>query len=185
MRAIDAIDRSELRSTIQWWRDAYADVDDADGVDILDDVLLLIDAQSTLPQPSNEALPGWVSVEERLPEKRKDVLVRYGNGRIGIDWINSIQCFVFDKLYGRVTHWLPIPEPPDCRPPEGGGRGGRMTNADKIRSMSDEELAEFLSDFKDCAKDCLVGKGVKDCSEICATSETLRMWLQQPEEEET
>lgn len=60
-----------------------------------------------------------------------------------------------------------------------------MTNADRIRSMSDEELAEFLSDFKDCAKDCLVGKGVKDCSGICATSETLRMWLQQPEEEET
>lgn len=53
-----------------------------------------------------------------------------------------------------------------------------MTNTDKIRSMSDEELAEFLSDFKDCAKDCLVGKGVKDCSGICATSETLRMWLQ-------
>jgi hypothetical protein len=50
--------------------------------------------------------------------------------------------------------------------------------------MSDEELAEFLSDFKDCAKDCLVGKGVKDCRGICATSETLRMWLQQPEEEE-
>ena len=59
------------------------------------------------------------------------------------------------------------------------------SNADRIRSMSDEELAEFLSDFKDCAKDCLVGKGVKDCSGICATSETLRMWLQQPEEEET
>lgn len=59
-----------------------------------------------------------------------------------------------------------------------------ITNADRIRSMSDEELAEFLSDFKDCAKDCLVGKGVKDCSGICATSETLRMWLQQPEEEE-
>ena len=60
-----------------------------------------------------------------------------------------------------------------------------MTNADRIRSMSDEELAEFLSDFKDCAKDCLVGKGVKDCSEICATSETLRMWLKQPAKEET
>lgn len=61
----------------------------------------------------------------------------------------------------------------------------QKTNAERIRAMSDEKLAEFLSDFKDCAKDCLVGKGVKDCSEICATSETLRMWLQQPEEEDT
>ena len=47
------------------------------------------------------------------------MLVHYGNGRIGIDWIDSTQCFVFDELYGRVTHWLPIPELPDRRPPEG------------------------------------------------------------------
>lgn len=60
-----------------------------------------------------------------------------------------------------------------------------MTNADKIRSMSDEELTEFLSDFKDCAGDCLVGKGIKDCSGICATKATLKMWLQQPAEEDT
>lgn len=54
----------------------------------------------------------WISVKERLPEKRKDVLVRYGNGRIDIDWIDSTQCFVFDNLYGRVTHWMLLPEPP-------------------------------------------------------------------------
>lgn len=60
-----------------------------------------------------------------------------------------------------------------------------ITNADRIRAMSDEELAEFLSDFKDCAGDCLVGRGVKDCSGICATRETLKMWLKQPAEEDT
>ena len=76
-----------------------------------------------LSQPSNEPLTGWVSVNKRLPEKRKDVLVHYGNGRIGIDWIDSTQCFVFDELYGRVTHWLPIPELPDRRPPEGEADG--------------------------------------------------------------
>ena len=59
------------------------------------------------------------------------------------------------------------------------------TNADRIRRMSDEELAVFLSDFKDCAGDCFVGKGIKDCSGICATSETLGIWLQQPAEEDT
>ena len=58
------------------------------------------------------------------------------------------------------------------------------TNADRIRAMSDEELAKFLSDFKDCAGDCLVGRGVKDCSGICATRETLKMWLKQPAEED-
>ena len=35
----------------------------------------------------------------------------------------------------------------------------RKTNADRLRAMSDEELAEFLSDFKDCAGECLVGSG--------------------------
>lgn len=61
----------------------------------------------------------------------------------------------------------------------------KLSNADRLRAMSDEELAEFLSDFKDCAGDCLVGRGVKDCSGICATRETLKMWLQQPVEEDT
>lgn len=60
----------------------------------------------------------------------------------------------------------------------------KLSNADRIRDMSDEELAEFLSDFKDCAGDCLVGRGVKDCSGICATRETLKMWLKQPAEED-
>ena len=59
-----------------------------------------------------------------------------------------------------------------------------LSNADRLRAMSDEELAEFLSDFKDCAGDCLVGRGVKDCSGICATRETLKMWLKQPAEED-
>ena len=69
-------------------------------------------------------------------------------------------------------NWIQKPEKP-------------LTNADHIRAMSDEGLAEFLSDFKDCAGDCLVGRGVKDCSGICATRETLKMWLQQPAEEDT
>ena len=81
---------------------------------LLDQVLHDIQAMPTLTPPNE-----WVSVEDRLPEKRKDVLVHYGNGRIGIDWIDSTQCFVFDELYGRVTHWLPIPELPDRCSPEG------------------------------------------------------------------
>lgn len=57
-----------------------------------------------------------------------------------------------------------------------------LTNADRIRSMSDGELAVFMSEFKECGGGCLVGKGVKDCSGICATADTLRIWLQQPAE---
>lgn len=108
--AVRPIDGNALHTIISAWPESIM---------YKDWVQSAIATAPTLPQPSNEPLTGWVSMDERLPEKRKDVLVRYGNGRIGIDWIDSIQCFVFDELYGRVTHWMPIPELPDRRPPEG------------------------------------------------------------------
>ena len=88
--------REQFEKSFPAWRDGKAE---------------LVEYAPTLTPPNE-----WVSVNKRLPEKRKDVLVHYGNGRIGIDWIDSTQCFVFDELYGRVTHWLPIPELPDRRP---------------------------------------------------------------------
>ena len=95
--------REQFEKSFPAWRDGKAE---------------LVEYAPTLTPPNE-----WVSVNKRLPEKRKDVLVHYGNGRIGIDWIDSTQCFVFDELYGRVTHWLPIPELPDRRPQEGEADG--------------------------------------------------------------
>ena len=37
----------------------------------------------------------------------------------------------------------------------------RMTQADRIRSMSDDELAEFIRELKEC---CLAGARMVDCS---------------------
>ena len=65
--------------------------------------------------PPNE----WVSVEERLPEMHKDVLALYTYGKIMISWRNSDDLWLLEKLYGPVTHWMPLPAPPDRRPPEG------------------------------------------------------------------
>lgn len=95
--------REQFEKSFPAWRDGKAE---------------LVEYAPTLTPPNE-----WVSVNKRLPEKRKEVLVHYGNGRIGIDWIDSTQCFVFDELYGRVTHWLPIPELPDRRPQEGEADG--------------------------------------------------------------
>ena len=54
---------------------------------------------------------------------------------------------------------------------------GKMTNAQKIRAMNDEELAEFLDEN---AEYCHVG--------LCKDGETCRIcclkWLQQPTEED-
>ena len=59
----------------------------------------------------------WISVEERLPEPKKWVLVftRHMN--------HPVVCFYEDVWYflggffskGQVTHWMPLPEPPDMK----------------------------------------------------------------------
>ena len=61
VRQIEPIDRAELRATIQKWIDAHTDVDDTDGVGLLEDVLWEINAQPTLTPP-NEALT-WEKLE--------------------------------------------------------------------------------------------------------------------------
>ena len=58
VRQIEPIDRAELRATIQKWIDAHTDVDDTDGVGLLEDVLWEINAQPTLT-PQNE----WLTLE--------------------------------------------------------------------------------------------------------------------------
>ena len=54
----------------------------------------------------------------------------------------------------------------------------RMTNADLIRSMSDDELAEFIMELNEC---CLAGAGKVDCSrnEDCIDCKGIALeWLQ-------
>lgn len=58
-----------------------------------------------------------------------------------------------------------------------------ITNADRIRSMSDEELAGMLWNFKECGKRCIMSNG-KHCYQICEEESVILKWLQQPAEEE-
>lgn len=53
------------------------------------------------------------------------------------------------------------------------------TNADKIRAMSDEELAEFISSIPMC-----VGEDEDLNCEIDVCKECFLKWLQQPAEED-
>ena len=56
------------------------------------------------------------------------------------------------------------------------------TNADKIRAMSDKELAKYLSNPCDCAVDP-ERDGFRECgNDLCV--KYLLDWLQQPAEEE-
>lgn len=70
------------------------------------------------------------------------------------------------------------------------GRGGKQvpSNADRIRSMTDEELAHFLDTFG-CCQHCSENERLSDnpllryerCDEKCL--EHCMEWLQQPAEE--
>lgn len=110
VRQIEPIDRAELRATIQKWIDAHTDVDDTDGVGLLEDVLWEINAQPILTPPNE-----WVSVYDRLPEPGERVLAT-DCGFVGEFYINkrgkwqryNVNCsellMALDILY-----WMPLP----------------------------------------------------------------------------
>ena len=56
--------------------------------------------------------------------------------------------------------------------------GAHMTNADHIRAMSDEELAEFIKNIKVRAALCKAVKNNDAFEELCSAE-----WLRQPAEQ--
>lgn len=75
--------------------------------------------------PPNE----WVSVEERLPEQENtQVLMTDGECHYISSRNNMVRFLDCEGIFipgkagagVKVTHWMPLPAPPDRRPPEGG-----------------------------------------------------------------
>lgn len=58
-----------------------------------------------------------------------------------------------------------------------------VTNADRIRSMSNEELAIFLCNFRSCDADEYICEGCKAAQYCRAGHAGTIDWLQQPAEE--
>ena len=61
-----------------------------------------------------------------------------------------------------------------------------QTNADRIRAMSDEELAEFICgiyDEDDPIEDNEIGKFINGCFIPCYDQYSIKEWLQQPAED--
>lgn len=79
-------------------------------------MLQLIDESPTLTSPNE-----WVSVEEKLPPPKQNVLAY--STRSGIaeaDYADGVWMqYRWSAVMESVTHWMPLPEPPDCYPPEG------------------------------------------------------------------
>ena len=75
----------------------------------------VIESALTLTPPNE-----WVSVEERLPEEKQRVIVRCEHVGTSVGWILWGRWMTdIGPHAGDVTHWMPLPAPPDRRPPEG------------------------------------------------------------------
>ena len=56
----------------------------------------------------------WISVKDRLPEKRCAVIVFDYMDVISADWDEDFNRFYIGCSYlGNVTYWMPLPKPPE------------------------------------------------------------------------
>lgn len=58
----------------------------------------------------------WINVKDKLPEPLKDVLCTFNNGRyepkiVDRAWMFYDGSWPYEEIYGKVTHWMPLPEP--------------------------------------------------------------------------
>lgn len=64
-----------------------------------------------------DAMPRWISVEERLPEDYEDVVIIMRNGasswyRVAYREYGGWSFGGGRRVPDEVTHWMPIPQPP-------------------------------------------------------------------------
>jgi hypothetical protein len=75
--------------------------------EITDEKIALLTAIDALEQDI-----GWISVKDRMPEEGVDVLVYLNRKDADVDFVDkSGNFFYYDE--GKVTHWRPLPEPPE------------------------------------------------------------------------
>lgn len=132
---------------------------------------------------------GWISCSKRLPEPFDNVLISTKEGGRAIAHRCPNQAFGrYYDLHGsaidNVIAWQPLPQPYNpnicisdcqfndkkgCTAAEGcaGFEQKKQTNADRIRFMSDEELAEFI--LKNC--DNPISEVNEDMCDFCDNSE--------------
>lgn len=64
----------------------------------------------------NELEDRWISVDDRLPENRNDVLVVISLGIMFVAWYDSFYNneWMYDGVtLHNVTYWMPLPQPPE------------------------------------------------------------------------
>lgn len=57
----------------------------------------------------------WISVKERLPEEPMRCLVYAKRGKYGGCGVVYYNQGFYGDEYGAITHWMPLPEPPEVK----------------------------------------------------------------------
>ena len=121
MRLIDA---DELIKTLE----SFMDLPDPGYAMGIGRAIWLVKDAPTIPAPQ------WISVEDRLPEEQKEVLIylpEYDSVEMASlftipsmnlrEWVQNEDAYMLDE----VSYWMPMPEPPEkrykCRYADGDG----------------------------------------------------------------
>ena len=123
--AVRPINASRFAEILEQWKKDCLQDNDQQSADVISDVILQLDDMPALTPPNE-----WVSVEERLPTDEHPVLVFVGYADTMTGFITTSSYFCFDENphwqwdglvrdEQRTLFWMPLPAPPDRRPPEG------------------------------------------------------------------
>ena len=131
----------------------------------------------------------WIPVECRLPENDDYILVSFDNfllpdiGRYEVDKDGGAfypgddeKSYISHGLF--VNAWMPLPR--HYKP----GKSYLLTNGDRIRSMTDKELAEVILCPEDKSGGLCTGKEVSAIS-ISLCRACCIAWLRAPAQKET
>lgn len=122
----------------------------------------------------------WISVAERLPEDGTYLTTLDGE-LVGQEEPFTGMCGIENGKWdedGCVIAWMPLPEPYQVGA-ENAHTKKLQTNADRIRSMTDEELAIHTM----CPNDTGLAEIECDKSDSCNCYECLLNWLRAESEE--
>lgn len=140
---------------------------------------------------------GWIPVSEQIPNTDKYILVSFENftipdiGRYETDEDGNGAFYPGDddKSYVKyglfVNAWMPLPEPyrvsaENAQPEETPLTEKPQTNADRIRSMTDEELLDFLCSIETYEQGSV--KTIEGGVAMCSVTE-VEQWLKAESEE--
>ncbi len=56
---------------------------------------------------------GWISVQDRMPEKKGDYIAYTKDGIVWPYWFDDVWFDTLGYATDTVTHWRPLPEPPE------------------------------------------------------------------------